>query len=128
MSEDKRPIGLAKLKYINDNVEAAQQHKGGFLLVQCEQYEQCLETLTNVFSEDKMATQVEVDALLTLTNLCEVQNSKGIFSIKGSVSILKALREIKEVLDDIKDPALKFKELQDSLKHETTSKKSKSKH
>lgn len=116
MTEQVEKLSLTPLQFINNNVEAGQQVRGAFNLVQCREYENCMKTLNTFFSaEEKLAKQEEVNALATLINLCEVQQSKGVFSIRGSVMILEALESLNEEMDKFKDPALKFKELQEKV-------------
>lgn len=118
-TQPSHPI-LLKLKFIVDNVESAQQLKAKFNLQDCEEFLNVVKTLTDFFTseeEEKLSDQKEVDAIVKLTDLCESQNSTGIFSINGSVMILHALREINEALNAVKNPSLKFKELKAEIKH-----------
>ena len=111
---------LSKLQFIVLNLEKAQEVKGGFTMQECKSFVECVKPLVALFSpsdEELVAGNAEVDALATLTHLCEIQQSKGVFSINGSVMILDALEEINEALCALKSQDLKFKELQAKIKH-----------
>lgn len=113
---------LTKIQFIVLNLESAQAHKGAFKMEDCKTFLNCVKSLVSLFTpteddSEKMAEQEDVDALATLTQLCAIQQSTGVFSINGSVMILDALEEINEALNAIKNPALKFKELQSKVKH-----------
>src|SRR5687767_10348351 len=118
---------LGKLQFIVLNLEKAQEVKGGFTMQECKAFVECVKPLVTLFSpseeskesssEEKVAGSEEVEALSTLTHLCEIQQSKGVFSINGSVMILEALEEINEALCALKSQDLKFKELQAKIKH-----------
>jgi hypothetical protein len=109
---------LTQLKFIDDNINSGQYLKGAFELEDCKPYTTCYEKLVSFFSlEGKVAGDEEFTALAELTRLCRVQHSKGVFSIKGGGMILDALNNIADALNSLKDPALKFKELQEKLQH-----------
>ncbi len=111
-------------KFINDNINSGQYLKGAFELEDCKPYIECYEKLVSFFStEGSLAGEEETAALVELTRLCRLQNSRGVFSIKGGGMILDALNAIADALTEVKDPALKFKELQEKLQHGKKNKK-----
>ena len=124
--ETPQPVNplLAKLQFIVLNLESAQQIKGAFTMQECKQFLDCVKTLVTFFtpSEERFADKEEIEALSTLTDLCCVQQSKGIFSINGSVMILDALEELNEAINARKSQDLKFKELQSKVKHNKSKK------
>jgi hypothetical protein len=122
---------IKALKFIWQNIEAAQSRTGAFSMSDCEQvlnsYTLLLSFLKalNVHThskgkedgEDKaMANQLIFNAYTIILNGIEIQQAKGIYTITGSVEILKQLKHLKASLDAIKDPSLELKELKNQSK------------
>jgi hypothetical protein len=120
---------VTNLKLIYSNIAAGQQIKGKLLLEDCEALIKARDHLYELFTPDEddnigVATQESVNSLDVLTKSCQLLQSTGVFSIDGSLLLLKALRSLDGAISDIKDPALKIKELNDQFKHIRSHKKS----
>jgi hypothetical protein len=121
---------LKALKFIWQNIEAAQSRTGVLSLENCEQvlnsynlllsFFKALNVSTNTKAKEEgntvTANQLIFNAYNTILSGVEMQNAKGIFVISGAVEILKQLRLLKASLDAVKDPAIELKELKSQSK------------
>jgi hypothetical protein len=109
---------IERLVFIQTNVERAQLLKGGFSLEDCRQFLDATKILVAFFSEDtKLANKSESDAFTAIVQGVRIQQSKGTFSMEGSVLMLEALEAVEKVLDSRKDPSLKLKEMERKTSH-----------
>jgi len=121
---------LKALKFIWQNIEAAQSRTGAMGLADCEIVLNAYNLLLSFFKalnisvntkakedgDKAVANQLIFNAYNVLLSGVEMQNAKGIFVISGAVEILKQLRLLKASLDAIKDPAMELKELKSQSK------------
>jgi hypothetical protein len=113
-----------RLAFIQTNVERAQLLKGGLSLEDCRQFLDATKVLLTFFSEEtKLANKSESDAFTAIVQGVRIQQSKGTFSMEGSVLMLEALEAVEKALDSRKDPALRLKELERKTSHKKKSTK-----
>ncbi len=115
------------LNFIWSNINAAQSRTGAFTLEDCEEVIKA-HTLLSAFlkslhagknnesNESIIAGKVIFNAYEIVLSAVRLQQSKGIYTIEGSVEILKNLKLLKSNLDLVKDPSLKLKELKEKSK------------
>ena len=86
------------LSFIINNIEAAQKATGTLTMEDCRFLLKSLEILTNLLNKNVIIGDKEVEAYNILVDVCKKLQSRGIFSIKGSVAILNYLEDIEHYI------------------------------
>lgn len=107
------------LNFIHSNLEAAQAKTGAFTMVDCKNVRNAYFYLVEFMSsltENSIAGEMPFGAMGMIYRASDLQQSKGIFTMAGSVEILNKLEFIHTKLMEIKDPSLKLQETKEEIK------------
>lgn len=104
---------------IYKNLEAAQAKTGAFTMVDCKNVRNAYTYLIEYFKlmdVNTTADDITYGAFGMLFKATELQQTKGVFTMDGSVELLSKLEFIHAKLDEIKDPSIKMREAKEALK------------
>ena len=110
------------ISVIYENLGVAQARTGAFTLKDCKalrDHKDHLHKCVDDGSVDKEGSE----AFQFLSKALDVQQSKGVFSIDGAITLLEKLEVVEKWIQDNKSASMKLQEAKDKLKEERKKKK-----